>query len=279
MLVFHASMQVISYSLWGDADRYVLPLIKNLEIGKRLFKEWKIVVYLASSTKPSIKEILVSQGAAIYECGESPDTRGAFWRFRALSLPDVDTVIIRDADSPLTKRDRALVDYWLASDKEFYLCRDHPQHVRPLVAGLWGCRGKGIEKIKKIASFDPGYARYGDDEKYLAQTVYLKHQREFMVFSPYLSYRGEHPESLRLSRTNYADYLGRVESEENEWSDQVMKAVWDQKTVKRKYRWLVPYAWSWKIIHWFSLHILRKKGVQEWRDFSKETRGLFKRNG
>lgn len=262
-------MHVISYSLWGDDDRYILPLVKNLEIGKELFKEWKIVVYIASSTKLSIKEMLVSRGAVIYECGESPDTRGAFWRFRALSLPNVEAVIIRDADSPLTERDKALVDYWLSSDKEFYLCRDHPQHVRPLVAGLWGCRGKGIEKIKEISSFDPGYSRYGDDEKYLAQTVYLKYQQEFMVFSPYLSYRGEHPEPLDLPRTNYTDYLGRVESEESQASDQVMKAIWNQKMVKRKYRYLVPYTWSWKVVHWLCINILRRKRIQKWRNFSK----------
>ena len=46
----------------------------------------------------------------------------------------------RDLDSALTKRERAAVNEWLASNKSFHAMRDHPQHVTPMLGGMWGFR-------------------------------------------------------------------------------------------------------------------------------------------
>ena len=49
-------------------------------------------------------------------------------------------VLSRDLDSPLTLRERAAVDVWLASNKSFHVMRDHPEHGIPVPGGMWGFR-------------------------------------------------------------------------------------------------------------------------------------------
>lgn len=261
-------MKIISYALWGNDRRYVDPLMTNIKVAEELFPDWKVVVYISGSTTKEVKDELKSLGADVYECGESPDTRGAFWRFRALSLPDADVVIIRDADSALTVRDKSMVEHWIASDRDFYLCRDHPFHVRPIICCSWGAKGKGIEKIKNIADYDPGYSNYGDDEKFLAQFVYLKYRKEFLVFAPFLLYRGERNEELNLRRVGKTDYIGRIVAGEDCSEDAAMEALWNIDCPVPVRRWLIPYSKSWNLIHWLARNVIRKKSVQEWRDFS-----------
>ena len=44
-----------------------------------------------------------------------------FWRFEAAYDSDADVVIFRDADSRLNMREKAAVDQWLVSDKNFHI--------------------------------------------------------------------------------------------------------------------------------------------------------------
>ncbi len=264
-------MKIISYSLWGSEDRYILPLRENVEIAAELFPEWEIAVYVSRSTGADLKDWLRSRGVRVVECGESPDTRGAFWRFRALAVPGAEAVVFRDSDSALTPRDKAMVGHWLNSDRDFYLCRDHPFHARPIICCSWGAKGEGIRKIGGIADFDPVYSGYGDDEKFLAQEVYLKYRREFMVFAPFILYRGERNEPFPVPRESPMDYIGRVSLAHCDPGDEIMKEFWRRPAVKPRRRLLIPYTWSWRLAHRMAL-ILRKKGVASWRDFRREAR-------
>lgn len=263
-------MKIISYSLWGNDDRYLLPLLDNLLIAKQLFSEWQTIVYVSKSLPQDFKDKILSHNALIYECDESPDSRGMFWRYRAILIDKAEIVIFRDADSVLTQRDQAMVKHWETSNKDFCVCRDHPSHTKPVTGGLWGVKGNGIKKIQHIARFNPKYAVHGDDEKYLAQTVYLKHRKDFMVFAPYLLYRGEINEPIQLKRENAKDYLGRVHLHQEDSGDKIMQELWDKDNIQPQKRWLIPYTLSWKIAHWIAAKIL-KKNVQHWRDFEKET--------
>jgi hypothetical protein len=49
-------------------------------------------------------------------------------------------VMSRDLDSPLTRRERAAVDAWIASNKSFHAMRDHPKHGLRMLGGMWGFR-------------------------------------------------------------------------------------------------------------------------------------------
>ena len=51
------------------------------------------------------------------------------WRFLPAVDPTVAIMTSRDLDSPLTKRERAAIDEWIASNLTFHSMRDHPQHA------------------------------------------------------------------------------------------------------------------------------------------------------
>ena len=49
-------------------------------------------------------------------------------------------MLSRDLDSPLTRRERAAVNAWLASKKSLHTMRDHPFHDNRMLGGMWGMR-------------------------------------------------------------------------------------------------------------------------------------------
>jgi hypothetical protein len=58
------------------------------------------------------------------------------WRFRPAFEEDDTIVLVRDADSRLSRRERAAVEDWLASDFDFHIMRDHAglhRHLRLVV--------------------------------------------------------------------------------------------------------------------------------------------------
>jgi hypothetical protein len=56
----------------------------------------------------------------------------------------------RDLDSALTRRERAAVDEWLASNKSFHSMRDHPMHGVPMLGGMWGFRPSFDPKLSRL---------------------------------------------------------------------------------------------------------------------------------
>ena len=48
--------------------------------------------------------------------------------------------VSRDLDSRLNSRERAAVEEWLQSDKDFHFMRDHPQHGTEVLGSAWGTK-------------------------------------------------------------------------------------------------------------------------------------------
>ncbi len=217
-------MKAISFSLWGDKEEYIAPLIRNLELVRRHFPGWTIVVYADDALNPAIVDELRRGGAQVFFAGSSPDTRGAFWRYRALALPNLEAVLFRDSDSLLTARDAAFVARWEASDYPLLVCRDHPNQTAPVPAGIWGVKGRLLPELRSLVDGQQKTHAYGDDEKFLVRSVYLPWRGEMMIFSPFFRYRGERTEPEPVARLSSADYLGRRDmSEWTVWDDAAME--------------------------------------------------------
>ena len=69
---------------------------------------------------------------------------GLFWRFYPASQDDVEVLLCRDTDCRLGRREKAAVERWLASDRDFHIMRDHPEHDTPILGGMWGCPGRDV---------------------------------------------------------------------------------------------------------------------------------------
>lgn len=61
-------------------------------------------------------------------------------RFLPVGDSFVDVMMSRDTDSYIIQREIDSVKVWLDSGKLFHIMRDHPQHISPIMGGMWSMR-------------------------------------------------------------------------------------------------------------------------------------------
>jgi len=137
--------KIISFSLWGQDPKYTIGAIRNAELGPEIYPSWTCRFYTGEDVTDEIKSKLLDLKSEVIEMGGA-DWNGMFWRFFAAENADI--MISRDTDSRLSLRERAAVDEWLASDKNFHIMRDHPYHKTEILGGMWGCRNGLLKGIK-----------------------------------------------------------------------------------------------------------------------------------
>src|SRR5688572_3234864 len=119
--------KLISFSLWGDSELYCQGALDNIEAAKIYYPDWICRFYVAEDC-PALMDLV----HADCEVVKMPATRGIdrreegtwvwrkehtgmFWRFLAISDPNVERVCFRDTDSLVGPRDKAAVDAWIES--------------------------------------------------------------------------------------------------------------------------------------------------------------------
>lgn len=131
---------IVSYSLFGADAYYRECAVLNARQHRYAFPEFTARFYCGQEIPADLKLALVDAGAEV-KVSSAPTSgayAGLFWRFLPFDDPDVDVVVVRDVDSPVTVRERAAIDLWLTSEEPFYVMRDDVQHTAPMLAGLWG---------------------------------------------------------------------------------------------------------------------------------------------
>jgi hypothetical protein len=102
----------------------------------------------------------------------------------------------RDLDSALTKRERASVNVWLASNKSFHAMRDHPMHGVPMLGGMWGFRpslNRNLSRsIHEKIHNSKLIGKYGGrrDQTFLAEHVWPEAKRSAIVHDSFLCTNG-----------------------------------------------------------------------------------------
>ena len=136
-----SNKKIIAFSLWGEKPVYNVGAIRNAELAKEIYPDWICRYYLGKSVPfQTIQELTKFDNTEIFIMNEPGNWTGMFWRFYPASDLDVHVMISRDTDSRLNWREKAAVDEWLASDKDFHIMRDHPQHATEILGGMWGVR-------------------------------------------------------------------------------------------------------------------------------------------
>jgi hypothetical protein len=129
---------VIAYSLWGTAPRYVAGMIQNIGRAARHLPDWQIRVYCATDVPRDAVEVMTAAGAVVMDRpAPQPATIGLFWRFEPIE-EDLDRVLMRDADCRIGAKEAAAVNEWITSGKPFHIMHDHPCNNELILAGLWG---------------------------------------------------------------------------------------------------------------------------------------------
>jgi len=167
-------MKYISFSLWGDKPIYNVGAIKNGELCKQIYPEWKMVVYFDNTVPKTTIEKLKTLNVLTIDITDK-NIYGMFWRFFAVDLPDSEYSIFRDCDSRITIREKMAVDEWIKSNKTLHVMRDHPAHGIPygndslgILGGMWGIKSNKIPLTKMINEFTKNKnLTYGSDQTFL----------------------------------------------------------------------------------------------------------------
>ena len=173
-------MKYLSFSLWGDKPIYNVGAIKNAELSKTIYPEWKMVVYY-DNTVPNETINLLNELDVLTIDVTKKNIYGMFWRFFAVDLPDSEYAIFRDLDSRITLREKMAVDEWIESGKSLHVMRDHPAHRIPygnnslgILAGMWGIKSKIIPIKEMIYRFVEGKnLEYGSDQTFLKSVYHI----------------------------------------------------------------------------------------------------------
>jgi len=166
-------MKYISFSLWGDRPIYNIGALRNSELVKHFYPDWKMIVFHDLSFPTETIELLKENSVETKLVQNS--TYGMFWRFFSLELPDCEYSIFRDADSRISHRESLAVNEWIRSGKTLHVMRDHPFHKIPagtnqlsILGGMWGIKNKVYPIIEMMHRFG-GLTehKYGNDQSFL----------------------------------------------------------------------------------------------------------------
>jgi hypothetical protein len=130
--------KVISFSIYGQYQKYTVGLLKNLQLAKEIYPNWMVYVYY-NNTVPvdMIEKYKEFDNVELINMNNS-NIPGMFWRF--IPREGVEIFISRDADSRLMLREKLAVDEWIKVDKTLHILRDHPHHEHEMMGGLFGLK-------------------------------------------------------------------------------------------------------------------------------------------
>lgn len=168
--------KVISFTLFGSADKYCKGLLKNIEIIKESFPAFEVWVYVGDGVPEKIMNTMrANPNVRIIETGEV-GLVNKFHRFFAIDDHEVEVMFVRDADSRIYARDISVMNDFLASDKLFHIVRDHPNHTYKILAGCFGIK-KGLLNAPLRDVFNDyrkthEVTTFWNDQEFLATMLY-----------------------------------------------------------------------------------------------------------
>lgn len=213
------TVKAFSFCLYG-AERpiYYRGMIENVELIDQHFPDWKVYVYYA----PDVTEVMItklqSYPNVVLRATGVVGPVNMIHRSFAIDEPEVEIMLVRDADSRVHWRDRwAIHDFLNHPEYLAHTIRDNAVHAIALMGGLWGMR-KGLdiniqdeyEKYKKSLTSEPVY---GDDQRFLQRVIYSKLVPKLMVHhSNNYVLPGEHVREFPFEWKEEC-YCGKVELE------------------------------------------------------------------
>jgi hypothetical protein len=199
--------KLFSFSLYGNHKLYTDGAIKNAELIPEIFgKDWKIRFYVRD-VKQNIIEQLKKLGCEIKDYNNNNLKNGRLYRFLAVRKDNI--VIVRDADSIVTYREKMMVDEFLNSKKKLHIIRDHPNHKEHILAGMVAFNCAGIEMGELINNCHfKSNDNYNTDQIFLAQQVYPLFKKEMLIHDNFNNYYRER-EEIVLKYPRVINHIGQ----------------------------------------------------------------------
>lgn len=180
--------KVISFSIFGNNDKYIVGLFKNIELIYILYPGWHIYVYFDLTIgQENIQKLNKLPNVNAIDMSNSviPPT---LWRFLVNDDRTVDLFISRDTDSRINLREVVAVYYWINSKKRLHIMRDHPHHNFKILAGMWGMKNDFKFNIKdSILNFikNKDLTERLLDQDYLSACIYNRYRHSILSHSSF----------------------------------------------------------------------------------------------
>lgn len=204
--------KVISFSLWGIDKKYTQGAIENAKLAKEIYPDWRCLFYVGEIYKHVIDELKSFDNVDVIEMEELGNWSSTIWRFNAAFKHEAEIVIFRDTDSRLSLREKAAVDEWLKSDKDFHIMRDHPWHTALIMAGMWGVKNGALYKYIKFF-INAKKEDYKQADQDLLSNLYASIKDETIEHSDFDFYNSN-PKPFPTERRDF-EFVGDIFDENN----------------------------------------------------------------
>jgi hypothetical protein len=173
-------VNVFSFCLYGPYNpRYYPGLLENVYLAGKYFPDWRVYVYYGADVDSGIVDHLGLCTSVVLRPTGLLGAPNMIQRFFAIDDPDVELMMVRDADSRIHWKDRwAIRDFISRPECVAHTIRDNQEHTAYLMGGLWGLRkSAGLHMQTEYANYKEDTTkghRHAHDQNFLADVIYPK---------------------------------------------------------------------------------------------------------
>lgn len=215
-------VNIFSYCIYGANPKYVEGIIKNLEQIRDHYPTFHTWIVVGNDVPPEYIEKYKSFPNV--KLTHFPLTGGRLMTYRFFPIDDqsVECMIVRDADSRITERDRECIKRFLESEHTVYTIRDHFYHKCPIMGGQWGIKRTPLYNqfqfeleyhvVKDSLTKDCGVDAYDTDQYFTRHYIYPKYGSSMIAFTSvtYEFSQIETIEEITPPRKDDTDFCGNV---------------------------------------------------------------------
>lgn len=206
-------MQIISFSLYGSNPIYLTGALVNAQTVQRYYPGWICRFYVGASVPYDLREQLIASRAEVVFVSAPERPSATTWRFQPI-FEDTTMLLIRDCDSRFSSRELVAVNDWLSGNYDFHIMRDHPEHRVPILTGMFGLRGAGINEVAQLLPRNSHDDTWGIDQLLLTRHVYARIKNKACIHDSYFCYEW-HSRNFPTQRSNY-EFIGEVIDADNQ---------------------------------------------------------------
>jgi hypothetical protein len=174
--------KIISFSLYGSDWKYTNGALCNAKLSKLIYPDWVCRFYCGYSVPENIiTELRNHENCEVIMMEEKDEFSYMMWRFLPIDESDVDVMIVRDADSRLSHREKVSVDLFMNSDFLLHSIRDEGNHT-DIMGGMWGIKKNDrIDKMIDLCKEWIGGMGYNSDQWFLREKIVPKFLDSYMI--------------------------------------------------------------------------------------------------
>jgi hypothetical protein len=170
-------VNVFSFCLYGPENpKYYRGMLENILLAGMYFPTWKVYIYYAPDVTEAMMNHLAACTSVVLIPTHITGPANMIHRFYAIDDPDVQLMMVRDADSRIHWKDRWAIREFIQSPCVAHTIRDNIEHTALMMGGLWGLKKSSGLSVRSLYSLyvedrSKGH-RQAHDQNFLGDVIY-----------------------------------------------------------------------------------------------------------